>query len=339
MSEHTTKDDDLVSKIFQTLKDKDPSNPEEIKTVEELKKRIHLIEYGFFAGNKTKEELKNLVDNGESSSFYTKWEENKRKFEQELKNKLSSIQAIGILLKNANAHKPNTVSASKWDVYKSHSEYMRNNKKDYWVADSVQLQKELWGVQRIASNTNVMISGISEVTIDKRLLLFVEYYMLQQILKDCSRYSRNELFINKTNQDIIKSTPLVILGLNVGSWVAEDALRLGFEHIILHDGYDTLSDIDKKTYNYTSKAKSKTEALKQRLEDINDKASITVATNINTIPNSIGSQTNYVVVNDTAFSEENRINNVFQKDNVLAIVYPFELGEYGGGLPLKMIYC
>lgn len=51
-----------------------------------------------------------------------------------------------------------------------------------------------------------------------------------------NRYSRNRLYINEKEQNVIKNYKILLGGAGIGSIIAECALRLGFEHITVVDG-------------------------------------------------------------------------------------------------------
>ncbi|MFP3590501.1 ThiF family adenylyltransferase [Chryseobacterium sp. SIMBA_038] len=89
------------------------------------------------------------------------------------------------------------------------------------------------------------------------------------------RYSRNRLYINSEEQEIIKATPILFAGSGIGSNIAECALRIGFENITVVDG-DVIEVTNLNRQNYTEKEVSeyKSKALYDRLKSINPNANI-----------------------------------------------------------------
>lgn len=89
-------------------------------------------------------------------------------------------------------------------------------------------------------------------------------------------YSRNFFFINSDEQVKIKNARILLGGVGLGSVIAETALRLGFENLILIDG-DIVeeSNLNRQNYTYLDIGKKKVDALKERLLAINPEAQIT----------------------------------------------------------------
>ena len=91
------------------------------------------------------------------------------------------------------------------------------------------------------------------------------------------RYIRNRLYLNAEEQEIIKRTPVFLAGAGIGSVVAENLVRFGFETLTIVDGDDVeLSNLNRQNYTERDVATPKVQALKQRLLSINSKADITV---------------------------------------------------------------
>ncbi|WP_299458392.1 ThiF family adenylyltransferase [uncultured Microscilla sp.] len=303
----------ILDQIKDNLKGFDSKSEEE--TVKKLKEQVDFMECQWFLDGEVIVGTNKLKEKGLN---YNTWKKNKKEFEQALENSLSSIEAIEMLLKDENAGKPTTVSDAKWKLYGKYSKYIKKNNQGCWQAQCI-LQGEFKDATKF--------SEPQTASLDPKLLLLVEYYMLQRFIKDYSRYSRNELFINEENQKKIKDACLVILGLNTGSRIAEDALRLGFEQIILYDNDDVLSNT--KTYNYTLRDTQKTKALEARLKAINKEAKIEVKTSIEEIKRDI-SKKKCIVVNDLPKSEKGEMK-VFCETNNIPSVYPFHTGSNGGG--------
>lgn len=91
------------------------------------------------------------------------------------------------------------------------------------------------------------------------------------------RYSRNRLYLNPKEQELIKDYPILLGGAGIGSIIAECALRFGFENITIVDG-DHVEDSNLNRQNYTEGDVSvnKVEAIKARLKSINSKANIKI---------------------------------------------------------------
>ncbi|KFE97521.1 thiamine biosynthesis protein ThiF [Chryseobacterium formosense] len=88
-------------------------------------------------------------------------------------------------------------------------------------------------------------------------------------------YSRNRLYVDKYEQDLIKDIPILLAGCGVGSNIAECILRFGFENITLVDG-DKVEASNLNRQNYTSEDidSMKAEALYKRLKQINPHANV-----------------------------------------------------------------
>lgn len=92
-----------------------------------------------------------------------------------------------------------------------------------------------------------------------------------------SRYSRNRIYIGADQQDIIKSKKILLAGAGIGSYIAECALRLGFENITIIDGDDVeLSNLNRQNYSESDLNTGKVDTLYKRLKSINSKANIEI---------------------------------------------------------------
>ena len=89
------------------------------------------------------------------------------------------------------------------------------------------------------------------------------------------RYSRNRLYVNNSEQSLIKNYPILLAGCGIGSNIAECALRFGFENITLIDG-DIVETSNLNRQNFTEKnlQQNKAETLYKRLKEINPEADI-----------------------------------------------------------------
>ena len=77
-------------------------------------------------------------------------------------------------------------------------------------------------------------------------------------------------------QKKIRRTNLLIAGCGMGSVLAEAAVRIGFEHLILVDGDKVeLPNINRQAYQFDDVGKYKVEALADRLKRINPECKIT----------------------------------------------------------------
>ncbi|MBB6371362.1 ThiF family adenylyltransferase [Chryseobacterium shigense] len=89
------------------------------------------------------------------------------------------------------------------------------------------------------------------------------------------RYSRNRLYVNNDEQDLIKKHPILIAGSGIGSNIAECALRFGFENITVIDGDKIeISNLNRQNFTYYDVEKPKAETLYNRLKSINPGAEI-----------------------------------------------------------------
>lgn len=91
------------------------------------------------------------------------------------------------------------------------------------------------------------------------------------------RYIRNRLYISDSEQIKIRNFEILIAGAGIGSFIAEAALRLGFENLTIIDG-DTveLSNLNRQNYQEKDLGHSKAISIKQRLLNINPNANIEI---------------------------------------------------------------
>ena len=89
------------------------------------------------------------------------------------------------------------------------------------------------------------------------------------------RYSRNWLYVSPEEQEKIRQYRILLGGAGIGSNIAECALRFGFERITIVDG-DRVESSNLNRQNYTEKdlGRYKSEALAERLLQINPGADI-----------------------------------------------------------------
>ncbi|WP_062053429.1 HesA/MoeB/ThiF family protein [Aquimarina longa] len=94
-------------------------------------------------------------------------------------------------------------------------------------------------------------------------------------MHDSERYHKNVLYITPEQQDKIKDVKILFGGVGLGSVLAENLLRLGFENFVFIDGDEVeLSNLNRQNYQEKDINVSKVEAITQRLLAINPNAKI-----------------------------------------------------------------
>lgn len=89
------------------------------------------------------------------------------------------------------------------------------------------------------------------------------------------RYSRNRIYISDEEQEKIQNVRILLGGAGIGSVIAECALRMGFEDIVIVDGDKVeLNNLNRQNYVQSDIGKPKAECLAKRLLKINPKAKI-----------------------------------------------------------------
>lgn len=146
------------------------------------------------------------------------------------------------------------------------------------------------------------------------------------------RYSRNRLYVNNSEQSLIKNYPILLAGCGIGSNIAECALRFGFENITLIDG-DIVETSNLNRQNFTEKnlQQNKAETLYKRLKEINPDANIKYITefiddnNVNKILKDIK-----IAFNALDFTSDIPIvfDEIAQKKGI-PVIHPYNLG-WGG---------
>jgi molybdopterin/thiamine biosynthesis adenylyltransferase len=143
------------------------------------------------------------------------------------------------------------------------------------------------------------------------------------------RYSRNRLYLTSDDQDLLKNYPIFLGGAGIGSIIAENLLRFGFETITIVDG-DTveLSNLNRQNYTEKDIAKPKVEALKERLLSINSYAKISIH-NCFINPSNLHELLNghKIAVNALDFTSE--IPLLFDKvcqEKRIPVLHPYNLG-------------
>ena len=64
-----------------------------------------------------------------------------------------------------------------------------------------------------------------------------------------NRYSRNRIYISDEEQEKIRNVRILLGGAGIGSVIAECALRMGFEDIVIVDGDKVeLSNLNRQNY-------------------------------------------------------------------------------------------
>jgi len=86
---------------------------------------------------------------------------------------------------------------------------------------------------------------------------------------------RNDPFLAGELQERVRKTRLLIAGCGIGSTIAEAAVRVGFEHLILVDGDSVaIHNLNRQDFVAADIGQPKVNALMQRLKAINPLASI-----------------------------------------------------------------
>lgn len=147
-----------------------------------------------------------------------------------------------------------------------------------------------------------------------------------------NRYTRNRLYLNSDQQEIIKSKKILLAGAGIGSYIAECALRLGFENITIIDGDDVeLSNLNRQNYSENDINLNKVDTLYKRLKSINSNANIHIEKNFIDSSNIEGYTIGYdIAVNAMDFTSD--VPLIFDsscQSNGMYILHPFNLG-WGG---------
>lgn len=147
-----------------------------------------------------------------------------------------------------------------------------------------------------------------------------------------NRYSRNRLYVNEKEQNIIKNYRIILGGAGIGSIIAECALRLGFEHITVVDG-DKVEESNLNRQNYTTSdiGKYKAECLAERLHSINQNAKIDFRTEFITKDNVSEILKGYdVAINALDFKDETPFvfDSLCKKMNI-PVLHPYNFGWAG----------
>ncbi|MEX0274468.1 MAG: ThiF family adenylyltransferase [Flavobacteriaceae bacterium] len=153
-------------------------------------------------------------------------------------------------------------------------------------------------------------------------------------------YRNPTLSLTKKEQQLISKCPLILFGADVGSAMAECALRLGFEHMtILDDGHVTASDLDSQNYCLSDIGTSKAMALKNRLLSINNNAHITEHDFIPKPKEALTYIKGHKIAINT-FNDASHTPSAFNtlcKEQGIPVVHPYNLG-WGGLITIVMPY-
>ncbi|MFT7900503.1 ThiF family adenylyltransferase [Tenacibaculum ascidiaceicola] len=146
------------------------------------------------------------------------------------------------------------------------------------------------------------------------------------------KYSRNRLYVNPEEQELIKDFPILLGGAGIGSIIAECALRFGFENITIIDG-DQIEESNLNRQNYTEKdvSANKVYVIKERLKSINGKANIKVHNCFLTSDNVKDYIKGHkVAINALDFSSEVPLlfDKICQEENI-PVLHPYNLGWEG----------
>ncbi|TXK75104.1 ThiF family adenylyltransferase [Mesonia sp. HuA40] len=143
------------------------------------------------------------------------------------------------------------------------------------------------------------------------------------------RYHRNRIYLDKSEQEIIKNCPIIFGGCGIGSIIAECALRLGFEHITIIDGDQVeLSNLNRQNYTENDITANKTQTLKSRLLSINAEATINIYDGFISQDNAeeliAGHQ---IAINAIDFTSDIpiRFDEICREQNI-PILHPYNLG-------------
>lgn len=91
-----------------------------------------------------------------------------------------------------------------------------------------------------------------------------------------SRYEKKKLFITEEEQSVIKNTPILLAGNNIGV-IAECVLRLGFEKItIINDENVQPYHLSNENYTFDDISTPQSASISKRLQAINPDAVITI---------------------------------------------------------------
>ena len=142
-------------------------------------------------------------------------------------------------------------------------------------------------------------------------------------------YDRNAIYISKINQDTIKNYGILFAGCGIGSNIAECALRLGFENLTLIDGDKVeLSNLNRQNYRQQDVGVDKTEALENRLLNINSEVSIKTYNKYLTCSNIEEVLVGYdVAINALDFQSDVPLlfDELCQKNNI-PVLHPYNIG-------------
>lgn len=89
-------------------------------------------------------------------------------------------------------------------------------------------------------------------------------------------YTNNYLYISEFEQSTISKKKILFAGAGIGSYIAEAALRIGFEKIHIIDGdIIEINNLNRQNYNTNDLGRYKAEVIVERLANINPEATIT----------------------------------------------------------------
>ncbi len=154
--------------------------------------------------------------------------------------------------------------------------------------------------------------------------------------------SRNWMFIDSSVQKKIKKTKLLFTGCGLGSFIAELALRSGFEDVTLADDDKVeLSNLNRQNYDISNINVSKVEALSSRLKSINPKAKIKIINKRISDASELGKaiEKSDIIIN--TFD----INDVYfdlikiASENKIITILPFNVGFGSFVLALDSVNC
>lgn len=143
------------------------------------------------------------------------------------------------------------------------------------------------------------------------------------------RYQRNQLYINKEQQNRIKQMPVLIAGIGLGSVIAETALRLGFENLTIIDGDKVeQSNLNRQNFTQNDLGSYKTIVLQKRLTAINPNAQIKSVTDFLTADN-IETYLEDIAIAINTLDFDTEAPFLFDKkcnERNIPIIHPYNLG-------------
>jgi len=145
-----------------------------------------------------------------------------------------------------------------------------------------------------------------------------------------SRYDRNRIYVSTDEQKVLRNYKLFLAGCGIGSVIAECALRMGFENIVLADGdIVEITNINRQNYSSSDIGRKKVDALKSRLLNINPEANISIYANFLKIETDIDNLIKdcHVAINALDFQSKTPFlfDKCCRKKNI-PVIHPYNIG-------------